>query len=275
MPITLTYPQGGALMAGGTGSIGHGVVEGLCRAGVPVLFTYFGGNGRNSEEKAAALVETLAASGYPVRARRMDMRDPDDIERALDELEAWTGRVHTVMTTAGAPPAFAKTADYSPEQLDTFMAGDGMAYFKLFRCAVQRMRKTGGGSITCTTTIDVGKLSKYNGASGMSKSAVESLVRHIAVEEALANIRANYVRIGWVGPTTFADHQEWLEVPEGREPESQTEMLASIGRSHMIGIPMQRPGTLREIGDVFAFLASDQASYLTGQCIKMDGGEDR
>lgn len=270
MPITLTYPKGGALMAGGTGSIGHGVVEGMCRAGVPVLFTYFG-----SEQKAAALLERLSAEGHEVRARRMDMSDPDDIERALDELEEWTGRVHTVMTTAGAPPVFSKTADYLPEQLDAFWAGDGMAYFKLFRSAVQRMRKTGGGSITCTTTIDVGKLALYNGASGMSKGAVESLVRHIAVEEALANIRANYVRIGWVGPTTYADHQEWLDVLEGREPETQMEMLSSIGRSHMVGIPMQRPGTLREIGDVFAFLASDQASYLTGQCIKMDGGEDR
>ena len=51
-------------------------------------------------------------------------------------------------------------------------------------------------------------------------------------------------------------------------------MLALIGSSHMLGIPMKRPGSLREAGDVFAFLSSDQASYLTGQCIKMDGGED-
>lgn len=275
MPITLTYPDGGALMAGGTGSIGHGVVEGLCRAGVPVLFTYFGGNGRNSEEKANALLERLTQAGYAVRARRMDMRDPADIEAALDELEAWTGRVHTVATTAGAPVPFAKTGDYAPEQLEEFFAGDGMAYFKLFRGAIQRMRKSGGGSITCTTTIDVGKLALYNGASGMSKGAVEALVRHIAVEEAPANIRANYVRIGWVGPTTFADHQDWLEAPVGREPETQAEMLASIGRSHMAGMAVKRPGTLKEVGDVFAYLASDQASYLTGQCLKMDGGEDR
>ncbi|MGK2908216.1 MAG: SDR family NAD(P)-dependent oxidoreductase [Sphingobium sp.] len=270
MAIIYTYPTGGALMAGGTGSIGEGVVEGLGRAGVPVLFTY-----QNAEEKAAALVERLTLEGYQVRARRMDMRDPDDIEAALDEVEAWTGRVHSVMTTAGARVPFAKTADYTPEQIDTFIAGDALAYFRLFRGAVQRMRKTGGGSIACTTTIDVGKLALYNGASGMSKGAVEAMMRHIAVEEASANIRANYVRIGWVGPGTYADHQDWLEPPRDGEPKTQDEMLASIGRSHMLGIPMQRPGSLREAGDVFAFLASDQASYLTGQCIRMDGGEDR
>lgn len=275
MAITLTYPQGGALMAGGTGSIGQGVVEGLCRAGVPVLFTYLGAGRHNSEEKASALVERLTAQGYAVRARRMDMRSPGEIEAALDEVEAWTGRVHSVMTTAGAVVPFAKTADYTPEQLEEFLDGDALAYFRLFRCAVQRMRKTGGGSITCTTTIDVGKLALYNGASGMSKGAVESMIRHIAAEEAGANIRANYVRIGWVGATTYADHQEWLEAPRSGEPQTQAEMLASIGRSHMLNTPMQRPGTLEEAGNVFAYLASDQASYLTGQCIRMDGGEDR
>ena len=274
MPITLSYPDGGALMAGGTGTIGHGVVEGLCRAGVPVLFTYLGGGSRQSEDKAAALVKKLSDQGYVVRARRMDMRDCDSIEAALDELEAWTGRVHTVMTTAGAVPVFAKIGDYPVEQLDDFMAGDGMAYFRLFRAAIQRMRRSGGGSLTCTSTIDVGKLAKYNGASGMSKGAVEAMMRHIAVEEAPAQIRANYVRIGWVGSDSFADHPEWLVAPE-REPETQVEMLASIGRSHIEGMAIKRPGNLREVGDVFAFLASDQASYLTGQCIQMDGGEDR
>jgi NAD(P)-dependent dehydrogenase (short-subunit alcohol dehydrogenase family) len=273
--ISYTYPKGGALMAGGTGSIGQGVVEGLGRAGVPVLFTYLGAGRQNSEEKASALLERLTAKGYQVRARRMDMRNPDQIEAALDEVEAWTGRVHSVMTTAGAVVPFAKTADYLPKQLDEFFAGDALAYFRLFRCAVQRMRKTGGGSITCTTTIDVGKLALYNGASGMSKGAVEAMVRHIAAEEALANIRANYVRIGWVGADTYADHKEWLKPPKGSSPETPEEMLASIARSHMASTPMQRPGTLQEAGDVFAFLASDQASYLTGQCIQMDGGEDR
>jgi NAD(P)-dependent dehydrogenase (short-subunit alcohol dehydrogenase family) len=109
----------------------------------------------------------------------------------------------------------------------------------------------------------------------MSKGAVEAMMRHIAVEEAAANIRSNYVRIGWVGDGSYADHQDWLQPKADGEPETQMEMLAVIGRSHMLNTPMQRPGSLREAGDVFAFLASDQASYITGQCISMDGGEDR
>lgn len=100
------------------------------------------------------------------------------------------------------------------------------------------------------------------------------MMRHIAAEEAAASIRANYVRIAWVGDDDFANHQDWLDAPTDREPVTLAEMLALIGRSHMLGVPMQRPGSLREAGDVFAFLSSDQASYLTGQCIRMDGGED-
>ncbi|GGD79969.1 SDR family NAD(P)-dependent oxidoreductase [Croceicoccus mobilis] len=275
MTISLTFPEGGALMAGGTGTIGRGVVEGLCRAGVPVLFTYLGAGRHDSAGIAAEMVERLSAQGHQIRARRMDMRDPAQIEDALDELESWTGRVHAVMTTAGAVPIFAKTGDYTPDDLAAFIDGDFMAYFRLFRCGIQRMRETGGGSLTCTTTIDVGKLAQYNGASGMSKGAVEAMMRHIASEEALTGIRANYVRIGWVGDDQFSDHPEWRQPPAGPEPVTQAEMLAHIARSHMDAMPMQRPGNLREIGDVFAYLASDQASYLTGQCIKMDGAEDR
>src|ERR1700722_11339089 len=152
----------------------------MARAGVPVLFTYLGAqDGRRSKETAAALVDRLTASGCQVLARRMDMREPDQIEAAFDELEQWAGRVHSVMTASGARVPFAKLADFTPEQIDTFMAGDALAYFRLFRSAVHRLRKSGGGSITCTSTIDVGKLAIANGASGMSKGAVESMIRHI------------------------------------------------------------------------------------------------
>lgn len=274
MAMELTFPEGGALMAGGTGSVGEGVVEGLARAGVPVLFTFLGAGGRNSEEKAAALVDRLTAAGHKVRARKMDMRDPASIEAALDELEAWSGRVHTVITAAGAPVPFAKLADFTPEQVDEFMAGDALSYFRLFRCGVQRMRRSGGGSIACTSTIDVGKLALNNGCSGMSKGAVESMIRHIAAEEAVANIRANYVRICWVNDGSFAEFDAQLEPASGKEPETYSEFASGVVRSHMAGIRMQRPCSTREVGDVFAFLASDQASYLTGQCIKLDGGED-
>jgi NAD(P)-dependent dehydrogenase (short-subunit alcohol dehydrogenase family) len=273
MSISLTFPAGGVLVAGGTGKIGHGVVEGFARAGLPVLFTYLGGGGRDSENKAHLLTERLTANGWRVRGRRMDMRRSEEIEAALDELEGWAGRVHTVVATAGALVPFAKTADYAPDELETYIQGDGLAYFRLFRGAVQRMRKTGGGSIACTTTIDVGRLARYNGASGMSKALVEAMMRHIAVEEA-PSIRSNYIRIGFVGPNSFADHPDWVEPPVS-DPKTRAEMLHSIVHSHVVGIPMGRPGSLREIGDVFAFLASDQASYLTGQCLQMDGGEDR
>lgn len=274
MGMELSFPAGGALVAGGTGSVGEGIVDALVRAAVPVLFTYLGGAGRNSEAKASALVERLIATGHRVRARKMDMRDPASIDAALDELEAWTGRVHTVITASGAPVPFAKLADFTPEQVDEFMAGDALSYFRLFRCAVHRMRRSGGGSIACTSTIDVGKLALHNGCSGMSKGAVESMIRHIAAEEAAAHIRANYVRICWVNDASFAENEAHLVPPSEKDPESYLEYASGVVRSHMAGIRMQRPCTTREAGDVFAFLASEQASYLTGQCIKLDGGED-
>jgi len=274
MAIQLTFPKGGALVAGGTGTVGGGVVEAMARAGVPVLFTYLGGEGRDSEAKAAAMVERLSKGGAQVRCRQMDMRDAASIEAAFDELEAWAGPVHNVVTASGAPVPFAKLADFTPEQVDAFMAGDALSYFRVFRVAVHRMRKSGGGSIACTSTIDVGKLALNNGCSGMSKGAVESMIRHIAAEEAEAGIRANSVRICWVSDGSYADAESWMAPADGKPPETYVEFASQVVRSHMAGIRLKRPCTTHEAGNVFAFLASDQASFLTGQTVRLDGGED-
>ena len=82
MAIQYTFPNGGALMAGGTGAIGPGVVEGLARAGVPVLFTY---RSESSRAKAEALLERLTSEGHQVRLRQMDMCSVEEIEAALDD----------------------------------------------------------------------------------------------------------------------------------------------------------------------------------------------
>ena len=70
MALTLTFPQGGALVTGGTGRLGEGIVRQLAEAGVPQVFTYMG-----SEDKAKALEAELAAKGHKVIALRMDSED--------------------------------------------------------------------------------------------------------------------------------------------------------------------------------------------------------
>ena len=108
----------------------------------------------------------------------------------------------------------------------------------------------------------------YDGVSPFSKGTVEALVRQIAAEEADAGIRCNAVPVSWVFDAT------------AEEQIAQMEGLPEPGRSHVIALIRQldaqtrlrRPATMLEAGNLFAFLASDQASYITGQSIRLDGG---
>ena len=98
------------------------------------------------------------------------------------------------------------------------------------------------------------------------------LMRQIAAEEAEHGIRANAVGIGWVAPHDMDHYRAMLRNPSLATPTTQGEMLNVLLAQIMDIVRLQRPGTLQESGNVFAFLASDQASYITGQTILLDGG---
>ena len=109
-----------------------------------------------------------------------------------------------------------------------------------------------------------------DGLSAIPKAAVESLVRQIAAEEAVHGIRANAVPIGWIGgfASSFDEARAYtagMSGPEGPPTRALMERLMSW-------IRMGRPGTGEEAANIVAFLASRQASYVTGCLIPADGG---
>nr|WP_298103527.1 SDR family oxidoreductase [uncultured Shinella sp.] len=267
MAITLTFPKGGALVTGGTGRLGQGIVRQYARAGVPQVFTYLG-----NEAMAKALEAELQAEGHEVIAIHMVAEDDASVQAALDRVVAEYGRLHTVAVGAGVPVTFAKMADFSVETIEKFMAGDAIGYFRLFKAAIAIMRKSGGGSIVACSSVATRRVIEFDGISPFSKGSVDALIRQLAYEEAENNIRVNGIAIGWIDHMTLEQVREW--VPEGQPAKHETQMeftqaildqMSSLVRFH-------RPGTLEEGGNLAAFLASDQASFLTGQIIAFDGG---
>lgn len=267
MAITLTFPDGGALVTGGTGRLGEGIVRQFAKAGVPQVFTY-GGNA----EKARALEAELVGQGHKAIAVRMDAEDQASIQTALDRVVSEYGRLHTVAVGAGLPVTFAKMADFPVETVEAFVAGDALGYFRVFKAAITIMRRSGGGSIVAVSTIAVKRVIEYDGISPFSKGAVDSLVRQLAYEEAENGIRVNAIAIGWIDRQTAAQTREW--VPAGRPEtfETQMDMTRAVVDQMETIVRFHRPGTLEEGGNLAAFLASDQASFLTGQIIDFDGG---
>lgn len=263
MAIQLTYPTGSALVAGGTGSIGSGITRQLALAGLPVTFTYCG-----NEARAKTLEQTLRAEGLNVFAYRMDLCDPASIDAAIKQTVANGGRLHTVACAAGAQVPFNAMADFSIEEIEQFFATDAMAYYKLFHRVIPVLRAGGGGTITATTTMALQRVIAYDGISSFSKGAVEAALRQLAGEEAVNGIRCNAVPIGWVGNFTI----EMMRGMIAHMPSPIAERFQALIEQINSSIRLGRAGTPEEAGNLFAFLASDQASYITGQRIAMDGG---
>jgi NAD(P)-dependent dehydrogenase (short-subunit alcohol dehydrogenase family) len=266
MALTLTFPTGCALVAGGTGSVGQGVTRRLAQAGVPVIFTY-----RSGEERAIAFERELRADGLDATRCQMDLGDVASIDAAIAVALAKGGRLHTVAYAAGPSIPFDNLADLAPAAAEKFFVDDAMGCYRLFHSALPHLRKGGGGSLLTCTTIALKRVIVYDGISPFSKGAVDALVRQLAAEEAQHGIRCNAVAIGWVSPQSLDEMLAQLP-PVKAEPIAWEEKLAVLIEQLRGLVRMGRPAVPDEAGNLFAFLASDQAAYITGQSIAFDGG---
>jgi NAD(P)-dependent dehydrogenase (short-subunit alcohol dehydrogenase family) len=271
MALTLTYPAGGALVVGGTGNVGEGIVRQMALAGVPLYFTYRGEAGRDGESRSLHLERELRDGGFDVTRTKMDFSDAAAIRSVIQAVVKKTGRLHSVMCGAGATVPFRKMVDFTPEEVDRFFAYDALANFRLYREAVLEMRRSGGGSITVCTTMANTRVLDYDGISAASKGAVESISKQIAAEEGRHGIRCNAVAMGWTSAGTMDEVIATL--PElTREPETEVEMVSHLLRNHAVRTRLGRNSSPEEAGNLFAFLASDQGAFITGQTIVFDGG---
>ena len=265
-PIALTFPRGGALVAG-SGNIGAAVARRLALAGVPVVVTY-----RRNAERAAALARELNAAGARVHVQQLDFADVN--AKAVQELVAQSaercGGLHTVVYCAGPAIPFLRVRDMPPETLAQHLQADTLGCFRLFHQAIPVLEAAGGGSLTACVTMANHRALDTDGLSAIPKAAIESLMRQVASEEAVCGIRANAVAIGWIGG--FAESFEQARAytaamtgPEGPATRALMQRLMSF-------IRMGRPGRGEEAANIVAFLASEQASYVTGCVIPADGG---
>jgi NAD(P)-dependent dehydrogenase (short-subunit alcohol dehydrogenase family) len=263
MAIQLTYPEGCALVAGGSGNVGAGITRRMAEAGLPVVFTYVG-----NEARANGIADKLRGEGLKVWARKMDMCDPASIDATIEFAESQGGPLRTVACAAGAFVPFNNLADFTIAQVEKFFHEDGMANYRLVHQAVPFLRKHGGGSITLCTTIGLSRVIGFDGISPFSKGAVDAMIRQIAWEEAKHGIRANTVPISMVVPQGSGDLSAMGQMFQGDQLEMVTALMTQIfGWMRLPG-----PYSPEAAGDLFAFLASDQARYITGQSVALDGG---
>jgi NAD(P)-dependent dehydrogenase (short-subunit alcohol dehydrogenase family) len=164
---------------------------------------------------------------------------------------------------------FNNIADFSIAEVEQFLHEDGMANYRLVHRVVPVLRTNGGGSITVCSTIGLSRVIGFDGISPFSKGAVEALIRQIAWEEAPHGIRSNSVQISITVPENAgADIAALAQSFKAEQFARVQALMAQIWG--MMRIPGPYPP--EAAGDLFAFLASDQARYITGQAFAIDGG---
>ncbi len=231
------------LISGGSRGIGAATVEAFAAAGDQVVFLY-----QSSHEAAQEICRRTGAASIPA-----DVTDSNTVRDAVDQAAKLLGGLDVLVCNAGISwiGQICDTSDANWQQIcNTNLA----SVFYLCRSASEYMVKNHSGRI-----INVGSVWGRCGAScevaySASKSGVRGLTMALAKELAPSGITVNCVEPGVIA----------TDMNAGFSPEELNQLIEEI--------PLSRMGEPAEVARVIAFLASDAASYVTGQCIGVDGG---
>lgn len=237
-----------ALVTGAGRGIGSAIAKTLAANGAFVIVNYNG-----SKEKAEAVVEEIKKSGAEAAAVQCDVSDYAACGRMVEELIASYGHIDILVNNAGI------TRDnlilkMSEEEFDAVLNTNLKGTFHTIRHLSRYFVKQRAGRI-----INLSSVSGVMGNAGQanysaSKAGVIGLTKSVARELARRGITCNAVAPGYI------------------ETEMTAQMPEAAKEAVKQQIPLQRTGTVWDIAEVVAFLASEKASYITGQVISVDGG---
>jgi NAD(P)-dependent dehydrogenase (short-subunit alcohol dehydrogenase family) len=241
-----------AVITGAAMGIGRATAELFAAEGARIVA------GDIDREGLDRLRERLEARGGELLAVVGDVSKPEDARSMIEAAVDHYGRLDVLVANAGVIPLRSIT-EATPEDWDEVMAVDGRGMFLSCKYAIEAMLKTGGGSIVCLSSISGVAGQKGQSTYGPAKFAASGLTKHLAVEWADQGIRVNAVAPGTIRT------ERVLRLPE--EP-GGSEYIEEIERMH----PLGRLGEPAEVAQAIAFLASDQASFITGAILPVDGG---
>jgi len=245
------------VISGGTRGIGRAIVERFAKKGVSVAFTY-----NSNEELAHSLAKELAQKyGVKIQAYKLNILEPNEYKELFKRIDEDFERVDFFISNAiisGRPVVggFGPFMRLKPKGLNNIYTATVLAFVVGAQEAAKRMEKVGGGVIiTMSSTGNLVYTPNYAGH-GSSKAAVETMVKYAAYELGEKNIRVNAVSGGPI------DTDALRAFPNYEEVKAET-----IARS-----PLKRMGTPEDLAGACWFLCTDDASWITGQTIVVDGG---
>ncbi len=237
-----------ALVTGASRGIGRGIAQTLAAYGASVIVNYNG-----SKDRADEVVEMISAAGGKAIAVKADVAKAEEIARLFEEAQAAFGRIDILVNNAGI------TRDnlilkMSEEEYDTVLDTNLKGAFLCMKHAAKIMLRQKNGRI-----INISSISGIAGNAGQAnycaaKAGLIGLTKSLAKELGSRGITVNAVAPGFI------------------ETEMTEKLSEQVKEGMLAQIPLKRAGSVKDIAEAVAFLASERAAYITGQTLSVNGG---
>jgi 3-oxoacyl-[acyl-carrier protein] reductase len=242
-PQAKSFKGKAALVTGGSKGIGSGIVRRLASDGAAVAFTY-----SNSEEKALHLVREIESSAGKALALKADSAYAEELQSAVIKATEFFGPLDIFVSNAGIL-GMGTIDTYGLEDFDRMVAINIRAAFIGIQAAARKM-KDGGRIILIGSNTAIRTAFPGGSIYSMTKAALTGLVRGAAIDLAPRAITVNNVQ---PGPTA-------------------TDMTSAHAEMVKPLIPLKRMGDVSEVASFVSYLASEEAGFITGASLTIDGG---
>ncbi len=239
-----------ALVTGASRGIGRGIALALAAEGAAVVVNY-----RRDAEAAAQTVADIEALGVRALALQADVGDWGAVDAMVAEAVAAMGKLDIVVANSGVASRVYSVWDMPVEEWQRVVRTNLDGVFYTCKATAGRLVAQGSGSLILVSSIGADACAPFGAPYYASKAAVNALTKTLAKECAGAGVRVNCIAPGLVAS------------------DMGNRLLQAYGEAEMVrSIPLGRAGTPEDIGKAAAYLASDDASFVTGKILRVDGG---
>ena len=237
-----------AIVTGSSSGIGRGIARVMAREGADVVVNY-----RSNSAGAESTAEEIRSLGRRAMVVQADVGRAEDADRLIKAALQAFGRLDILVNNAGISsrkPFLETDEEFFDTLIDTNLKGTYLCSFR----AAKAMKEQGGGRIINISSIHDLLTTHDFSLYSATKGGISRLTAGMAIDLADYGITVNAVSPGWIP----------IE-ERGERPQKLIDAFCS-------DIPLGRPGTPEDVGEIVSFLASDRAAWLTGQVIHLDGG---
>ena len=258
-----------ALVTGGGQGLGQAICLRLAREGCNVVVADL--NEETAVETAAAITEYLsdeAGTGRAAIPVKVDVTDEDQVAAMVDRAVEEFGRLDILVSNAGILIA-EEISEFPAEKWRAVMNVNLFGYFLCAKHAARVMKEGRGGAIIQINSKSGKKGSYKNSAYAATKFGGIGLTQSIALDLAEYGVRVNAVC-----PGNLLDSPLWVDSLYKQYAKKWGITEEEVRQKYVDQVPMKRGCTYEDVTNVVVFLASDQASYMTGQAINVTGGQE-